>query len=289
MVCSAFVAVLYTIVNARKRRIRVTDGKIFVLCQVCYRVILMRMKLTSLFVAGSVLALCQCQPVPLPQMPGQSAPVVYMPEEMCYLDEVAPLVKVDLKYCGNDNFVGRPIAGYTTGHRAVLRKDTALALKQASESLAKEGLGILVWDAYRPSRAMKDFYAWSQTGDDKTKAEFYPNISKREIYEHRYIGKVSEHSWGVAVDITLIDLKTGKELDMGGRHDLLDASSATNSPLITAAQRANRRKLCDTMAAVGMRNYSKEWWHYFLAEKGTCYQYDFPLNDNMQPRQSQNP
>lgn len=242
------------------------------------------MKLVSLLAACSALILCQCQPVPLPQMPGQSTPVVYMPEEMCYLDEVAPLVKVDLKYCGSDNFVGRPIAGYTTGRRAILRKDTALALKQASEALAKEGLGLLVWDAYRPARAMKDFYAWSETDDDSTKAEFYPNITKREIYEHRYIGLVSEHSWGVAVDLTLIDLKTGKELDMGGRHDLLDASSATRSPLITTRQRENRLKLRDAMAAAGLRNYSKEWWHYFLIEKGTCYKYDFPLNDKMKKR-----
>jgi D-alanyl-D-alanine dipeptidase len=78
----------------------------------------------------------------------------------------------------------------------VLRKDTAQAIKKASESLAKEGLGLLVWDAYRPARALKDFYAWSETADDSTKAEFYPNITKREIYENRYIGLVSEHSWG---------------------------------------------------------------------------------------------
>lgn len=245
------------------------------------------MKLLSCFAILSALLLCQCQPVPLPQLPGQSEPVVYMPDEMCYLDEVAPLVKVDLKYCGSDNFVGRPIAGYTTGHRAILRKDTALALKRASEALAEEGLGLLVWDAYRPARAMKDFYAWSETADDKTKAEFYPNITKREIYEHRYIGKISEHSWGVAVDLTLFDLKTGKELDMGGRHDLLDESSATRSPLITAQQRANRLKLRDAMAAAGLRNYSKEWWHYFLIDKGVCYRYDFPLNDHMSKRNNQ--
>lgn len=226
----------------------------------------------------------QCQPLPTPQAADIQVPVVYMPEGMCYLDEVAPLVRVDLKYCGNDNFVGRPIAGYTTGRRAILRKDTALALKKASEALAQEGLGLLVWDAYRPARALRDFYAWSQTSDDSTKAVFYPNITKREIYENRYIGLVSEHSWGVAVDLTIIDLKTGAELDMGGRHDLLDVTSATRSPLITEQQLKNRLKLRDCMAAVGMRNYSKEWWHYFLVEKGTCYNYDFPLNDHMQQR-----
>lgn len=242
------------------------------------------MNLRPIFLLSLACLFSQCQPLPTPQTSDIQAPVVYMPDELCYLDEVAPLVKVDLKYCGNDNFVGRPIAGYTTGQRAVLRKDTARALKKASEALAKEGLGLLVWDAYRPARALKDFYAWSKTSDDSTKAVFYPNLTKREIYENRYIGLVSEHSWGVAVDLTIIDLKTGKELDMGGRHDLLDVSSATRSPLITQQQLANRLKLRDCMDAVGMRNYSKEWWHYFLENRGTCYRYDFPLNDNMQPR-----
>ena len=242
------------------------------------------MKIGAFSLVAVAILVCGCQPAPSPQMPGLQAPVVYMPAEMCYLDEVAPLVRVDLKYCGSDNFVGRPIDGYTGGRRTILRKDTALALKKASELLAKEGLGLLVWDAYRPARALKDFYAWSKTGDDSTKATFYPNISKREIYENRYIGLVSEHSWGVAVDLTIIHLNTGKELDMGGRHDLLDVSSATRSPLITEQQRANRLKLRDVMDAAGLRNYSKEWWHYFLKEKGTCYSYDFPLNDTMQKR-----
>lgn len=232
----------------------------------------------------SVLLPVGCQSVPEARMQLMQEHPVYMPAEMCYLDEVAPLVRVDLKYCGSDNFVGRPIDGYTGGKRAILRKDTAAALKKASEQLAREGLGLLVWDAYRPARALKDFYAWSETPDDSTKAEFYPNLTKREIYENRYIGLVSEHSWGVAVDLTLVDLSTGKELDMGGRHDLLDASSATRSPLITAQQRQNRLKLRDAMAAVGLRNYSKEWWHYFLIERGTCYRYDFPLHDTMLQR-----
>ena len=263
--------------------------KLFRLSQIWLCVILALMKFHPIFALCGVLLLGQCQHAEPSVHTAAPVPVVYMPEEMCYLDEVAPLVRVDLKYCGSDNFVGRPIAGYTEGQRAVLRKDTALAMKQASENLAKEGLGLLVWDAYRPARAMKDFYAWSETSDDRTKAEFYPNITKKEIYENRYIGLMSEHSWGVAVDLTLFDLKTGKELDMGGRHDLLDVVSATSSPLITAEQRANRLKLKDAMETVGLRNYSKEWWHYFLSERGVCRNYDFPLNDNMQQRGSVKP
>lgn len=219
--------------------------------------------------------LCQCARNALVLQPG------VMPAQLCYLDKMAPTVKVDLKYCGNDNFVGRPIDGYTTGKRAILRKDAAAALAKAQKRLEARGLGLLVWDAYRPHRALRDFYNWSMTDDDSTRAEFYPNITKRGIYENKYIGLTSEHSWGIAVDATLINLRTGKELDMGGRHDLLDASSATEFTGLTPQQQANRLLLRDTMASVGMKNYSKEWWHYYISPPGTCYQYDFPLDDTL--------
>lgn len=219
--------------------------------------------------------LCQCAQNALMVYPGR------MPHELCYLDEVAPTIKVDLKYCGFDNFVGRPIDGYTTGRRAILRKDAAAALAKAQKKLEARGLGLLVWDAYRPHRALRDFYNWSMNDDDSTRARFYPNITKRGIYENKYIGLTSEHSWGVAVDITLINLRTGKELDMGGRHDLLDARSATEYAGLTPQQQSNRLLLRDTLASVGMKNYSKEWWHYFVSPLGTCHQYDFPLDDTL--------
>ncbi len=221
------------------------------------------------------LLLAHCAPPLPPGVPTQS-----LPRQWCYVDSVAPTVRTELKYAGSDNFVGRPIAGYT-GRRAVLRRDAAEALARASAELEKKGLGLLIWDAYRPSRALRDFYAWSKTADESTRAEFYPNITKQGIYEGRYIGLTSEHTWGIAVDVTLLDLRTGRELDMGGRHDLLDASSATDYAGITPRQRANRRLLCDTMERAGFRNYSKEWWHYFLRGAQPCYVYDFPLDDNM--------
>ena len=233
-------------------------------------------KLIALFLP--LLILNQCAPVTAPLA---VAPAPAMPEELCYLDKVAPGIRVDLKYCGYDNFVGRPIDGYTEGRRAILRKDAAAAMAKAQKQLETKGLGLLVWDAYRPHRALKDFYSWSENNDDSTRAEFYPNITKRGIYENKYIGLSSEHSWGIAVDITLVNLKTGKELDMGGRHDLLDESSATVYAGLTSRQQANRLLLRDTMASVGMRNYSKEWWHYFVSPPGICHRYDFPLNDTL--------
>lgn len=204
----------------------------------------------------------------------------YLPAELCYLDTVAPTIRVDLMYAGHDNFVGRPLEGYR-GRRAILRRDAAAALARAADILAQEGLGLLVHDAYRPAPAMEDFYRWSCTPDDKMKVRYYPRITKRGIYEGRYIGRTSEHSWGIAVDISLISLSTGLELDMGGHVDLLDPSSATEYPGLTPLQRANRLKLRDTMAAVGMKNYSKEWWHYYVSPCGICHIYSFPVEDDL--------
>ena len=233
--------------------------------------------LLSLLFACAALLLSHCTPYVAP-VSEVAKPA--MPADFCYLDAVAPTVRVDLKYSGYDNFVGRPITGYA-GQRAILRKDTAAAIRRAADLLSKEGLGLLVWDAYRPACAMYDFRRWSKTDDVSMKAKFYPNITKQGIYDGKYIGNVSEHSWGIAVDLTLVDLRTGRELDMGGHHDLLDVSSATRSPLITAAQQANRLKLRDAMAAAGLRNYSREWWHYFLIERGTVYSYNFEVRDDL--------
>lgn len=247
------------------------------------------------FICLPAVLLCQCaQQLPLaspcpPEPPQpQAAPRKpatpdenRMPARLCYLDEAIPGICVDLKYCGNDNFVGRPIAGYTTGHRAILRRDTADRLARAQQKLAQKGLALKVWDAYRPHRAMQDFYKWSRTPDETMKAEFYPHITKQGIYENKYISRTSDHSKGLAVDVTLIRLDTGEELDMGGRHDLLDESSATRYPGLTPEQQTNRLLLLQTMADVGMRNYRKEWWHYFQKKEPEAPRYNFPLNDNL--------
>lgn len=209
---------------------------------------------------------------------------LYMPGQLCYLDEVIPGIKVDLRYCGNENFTGRPIAGYTTGRRAILRKDMAERVKCAQEALAAKGLGLLVWDAYRPHRAMQDIYAWSRTPEEGKKAEYYPNITKRGIYENRYIGRYSAHSQGAAIDVTIIDLSTGKQLDMGSDFDFLDTSSATRYTGITPEQHANRMLLRNTMRRAGLINYKREWWHYFLRKPVNPVRYNFPLCDTLIPK-----
>lgn len=238
------------------------------------------------YLLSLVCAILLSQCAPLPDSAEQDSSLRYpMPAGFCYVDEVAPTVRVDLKYAGSDNFVGRPIDGYS-GSRAILRRDAAEALQRVAQELAKQGYGLLVWDAYRPVRALRDFRAWSRSADESTKAEFYPHITKQGIYDGRYIGDTSEHTWGIAVDLTLVHLATGKPVDMGGRHDLLDPSSATDSPLVTPAQRANRHKLREAMRAGGFRNYAKEWWHYRLADSQPWVAYDIPVQDDLRHPES---
>lgn len=229
-----------------------------------------------LFLTCCIFLLAHCVSAPPPRH------AEFLPEGFCYVDEVAPEVLADLKYAGNDNFVGRPIDGYL-GKRLILRRDAAMALRRAADLLRARGYGLLVWDAYRPLRAMSDFRAWSRTPDDSSRAEFYPRITKQGIYDGRYIGDSSEHTWGIAVDLTLVSLATGRPVDMGGRHDFLDASSATDSDEVSPAQRANRHRLRDAMRAAGFNNYSKEWWHYRLANSEPWVAYDFPVRDTYAP------
>lgn len=226
--------------------------------------------------AACLLAACSAEkPLLAPE-----TPVTKLPDFMCYMDTVVPHLRTDLKYAGSDNFVGRPIRGYM-GRRAILGREAAACVAHAARILARQGYGILVWDAYRPTSAMQDFFEWSKTPDDRMRQEFYPRLTKRQIYEQRYIGTQSEHSLGIAVDVTLYRLKDGALVDMGGRHDLLDASSAWDSPLVTEAQRANRRILRDAMAAAGMKGYDKEWWHFYKPGMGPFFLYGFPLNDRL--------
>ncbi len=205
-----------------------------------------------------------------------------LPEGFCYVDTVAPTIQVNLLYATDDNFVGKKLDGYE-GKRAILRRDTAEALAQAQALFAKKGLSLYVTDAYRPRRAMEDIQRWAKTDANTMQAKYYPNHSKKGIFENKYIGKVSEHSWGIAVDVTLVDMKTGQFLDMGGFPDLLDPISTTDyaGPELSPEQRANRQLLKNTMAQVGFSNYSKEWWHYFLTNKGKVLSYDFVIDDTL--------
>jgi D-alanyl-D-alanine dipeptidase len=179
--------------------------------------------------------------------------------------QVVPGLVVDMRYYGSENFVGRPVAGYAAPICLMTRK-SALALKRVQEQLAKENLGLKVFDCYRPKRAVADFVAWAKDlSDQKRKAQHYPDVDKSKLFELGYIAERSGHSRGSTVDLTLIDKATGAEIDMGSPYDLFDPKSWPSDTTVSPAAQANRKKLQGVMTGHGFRPLKEEWWHFTLA------------------------
>ncbi|WP_394906141.1 M15 family metallopeptidase [uncultured Mesonia sp.] len=187
-----------------------------------------------------------------------------IPPEFAYIDEHVDLIILDIRYAGKHNFVGRPIKGYKQP-QAIMSKKAIKQLKQASEYFLAKGYIIKVFDAYRPQRAVDQFFDWSKISEDTLmKSEFYPGLDKEKLFALGYIATKSGHSRGSTIDLTLVDLKTGKELDMGAPYDLFDEISHHNAKGLTKIQKKNRKMLKVGMRKFGFLSYAKEWWHYTL-------------------------
>ena len=175
-----------------------------------------------------------------------------------------PGLVVDMRYFGATNFVGRPIAGYDAPV-CLLTTETVVALAKVQERLQAFGLGLKVFDCYRPKRAVADFVAWAKDLDDqKRKAEQYPNVDKTKLFELGYIAEKSGHSRGSTLDLTLVDARTGVELDMGSGYDLFDTISWPSDQRVGQSARANRMLLQSVMVENGFRPLKEEWWHFTL-------------------------
>ena len=200
-----------------------------------------------------------------------------LPEGFVYVKDVIPAIREDIRYAGSHNFVGCPIDGYTAP-RAVLRREAALALKAAAGEFARQGYGLLIYDAFRPQRAVDHFVRWAKDpADQKMKAEFYPTLDKAELFPRGYIAVRSGHSRGLTVDLTLTDA-SGAPVDMGGEFDWFAKISAHDYPDLTPAQQHNRLLLKTGMEAAGFEPYSEEWWHYTLPGGPQVRDfYDFPI------------
>ena len=190
----------------------------------------------------------------------------------------APGLVVEMRYSGAHNFVGRPIAGYEAPV-CLLTREAAAALAAVERDLAASGRGLKVYDCYRPTRAVADFAAWARDlSDERMKAEFYPNVDKARLFELGYIAERSGHSRGSTVDLTMIDLTTGAEIDMGTPFDLFDTRSWPSDETVSPAARANRMALQAAMRARGFRPLREEWWHFTLeAEPYPETYFDFPV------------
>lgn len=179
---------------------------------------------------------------------------------------IAPGLHLDIRYAGADNFVGMPIRGYEAP-KCLLLRPAAEALAAVERELRRDGHALRVFDCYRPQRAVRHFVEWTRDLDDqRTKPRYYPHLDKRALLGE-YIAETSGHSRGATLDLTLMRCQAGHcvPLDMGTPFDFFDPRAHTDSPLVTAAQRANRHRLRETMARHGFRNYPSEWWHYTLA------------------------
>ena len=194
------------------------------------------------------------------------------------LGDAIPGIMLDARYYGADNFVGAPVDGYEAP-AAILTQPAAAALRQVQAALRARGFALKVFDAYRPQTAVDHFVRWAaDPADDRTKAEYYPDVPKSELFARGYIAEMSGHSRGSTVDLTVVRLSDGAELDMGTPFDFFGPESAVDYDDLTDAQRANRRLLADAMLAHGFEPYPEEWWHYTLADEpypGTYF--DFPV------------
>lgn len=210
-----------------------------------------------------------------------------MHADFFFVDELVPEIRWDAKYATWDNFTGKPVDGYLA-NRIVGSRALCEALEQARRIAASLGFGLLLWDGYRPQRAVDCFLRWSrQPEDGKTKLRHYPNIDRAKMVDHGYVAAKSGHSRGSAVDLTLFQLATGSLAPMGGRHDLMDPVSHHGAKGITPVEAENRRTLCSIMEASGFNPFSREWWHYSLEDEPYPIEYfDFPITttDTRAPR-----
>jgi zinc D-Ala-D-Ala dipeptidase len=202
-----------------------------------------------------------------------------MNNDFVFLDECVSGIRWDAKYATWDNFTGKPVDGYVA-NRIVGTRALCAALEEAREKAACQGFGLLVWDGYRPRRAVECFLRWSrQPEDGRTKPRYYPNIDRSEMVDRGYVATRSGHSRGSTVDLTLYHLATGTLAPMGGDHDLMDPVSHHGAAGVTQVEATNRQILRSVMESCGFSAYDCEWWHYTLRHEPYPDTYfDFPIS-----------
>ena len=224
-----------------------------------------------------------------------------LPPGFVYLRDVDPTIAQDIRYATPDNFTGRPLPGYSAPE-CILRREAAVALRRVQADLARENLGLKVYDCYRPTRAVHAMEAWAHDGADaEATRRFYPALAKRNLFALGFIAEHSRHSTGTAIDLTLIRLPetpaarfdpaarygpcTGpaakrapdNSLDMGTGFDCFDSRSHGASNAIAPEQRRWRAVLQDTMRRHGFASYFREWWHFSYLGAAEPRAYDFAI------------
>jgi len=224
-----------------------------------------------------------------------------MPANMVYLRTIDPSIEQDMRYASPHNFTGHRLDGYDAAE-CLLSVDTAKALARVQAALRPQGYGLKVFDCYRPSRAVADMGRFATEPGDPRKAEFYPRVDKQDFWRLGYVARVSGHSKGSTVDLTLIGPNAAPAdtwtptaaqvdctapygqrwhdgaLDMGTGYDCFDERAHSANPTISPNAKENRQRLSSAMEKEGFAGYSKEWWHFtFTGEGAPKDVMDFPI------------
>jgi D-alanyl-D-alanine dipeptidase len=215
-----------------------------------------------------------------------------LPAGFVYLRDVDPTITQDIRYAGPDNFTGKALPGYDAAE-CVLREPAARALAAAQTDVAAQGLGLKVYDCYRPARASAAMLDWANANaSGERDRRFFPHLPRSALVAGGYIAARSSHSSGLAVDATLVPLgsaprlqgssgpcrrPTDDSLDMGTSFDCFDPLSHTATPGVGAEARRHRALLVAAMRRHGFANYRREWWHFSYSGATAKASFDFPI------------
>jgi len=225
-----------------------------------------------------------------------------LPGGFVYLRDIDPTIVQDIRYAGSHNFVGRPIRGYLAAE-CILSVSAANALATVQSKLAAKKLSLIVWDCYRPQRAIDDFFRWSKDPTHtEMKAEFYPRTDKAMLFALGYLATRSAHSRGSTVDLGIVpsDFSSAPPanpaqplkpctapkgerfedgtIDLGTGYDCLDVLANTSNALVGGTALHNRQTLKSYMREAGFRSYAREWWHFQLVNEPFRYGFDFEVS-----------
>jgi zinc D-Ala-D-Ala dipeptidase len=200
-----------------------------------------------------------------------------LPNDFVYLRDVNPDIRQEIRYAGPNNFMRRRLAGYRAAE-CVLTQKAAVALGKVQKKAVRAGYSLVVFDCYRPQRAVDAMVAWVQSGSG-TDPDYYPRVSRSRLIQQGYIGAKSSHARGSTVDLALEKTKGSESEDLssvacerqdwgtsnfGTAFDCFDPASQTNSNAVSKSARKLRQKLVKLMRSGGFKNYSGEWWHFTL-------------------------
>ena len=190
-----------------------------------------------------------------------------LPKGFSYVSEIDVTIKKELRYGTSNNFIGKPIDGYLKDS-LIISTPAAKALKEIQTKLMLSGLSLKIFDAYRPQQAVDHFVRWAKVMNDTLmKQLYYPNVQKSELFTLGFIASKSGHTRGSTVDLSIVDVKTNKEVDMGSSYDFFGEKSHPFYKKITEAQMKNRMLLRTIMIKNGFIPYDNEWWHFTLKDE----------------------